>query len=214
MTEEGYETIDRLAARAKSGDRKAFSEIVQRMMNKVVALAHRMTGNRDASLDIAQDTFLAAWENLAEFRGDARFTTWLYRIAYNRGIDQIRREKRITMVPLEGELESSAVAGAEASVMHADLVAGVRRCLKELQKAREREALVLYYLSGKVLREIGDILGKSTGTAKNRVQSAQLKVRRCLERKGFDASSGDRFWTKRQGDEWLGLCLSPQMTEI
>jgi RNA polymerase sigma factor (sigma-70 family) len=64
------------------------------------------------------------------------------------------------------------------------MMEAVRDCINELKNKDERLAILLYYLGGKVYREIGEILGKSTSTAKNRVQSAQDQIKRCLEAKG------------------------------
>jgi DNA-directed RNA polymerase specialized sigma24 family protein len=73
--------------------------------------------------------------------------------------------------------------------MRASVVQAVRDCIQELDHPDEKQAIVLYYLGDKVYREIGDVLGKSTSMARNRVKAAQDKVPRCLERKGIDAVS-------------------------
>ena len=69
--------------------------------------------------------------------------------------------------------------------MRASVMEAVRDCINKLENEDERQAIVLYYLGDKVYKEIGEILGKSTSMARNRVKSAQDKVRRCLERKGI-----------------------------
>jgi len=75
----------------------------------------------------------------------------------------------------------------EEAVMKVSAIEAVRECIDELRNDQEKYAIVLYYMAGKVYREIGEILGKSTSMAKNRVKSAQDKVKRCLERKGIDS---------------------------
>ncbi len=75
----------------------------------------------------------------------------------------------------------------EEALINASVIEAVRECIDELQNDQEKHAIVLYYMAEKVYREIGEILGKSTSMAKNRVRSAQDKVKRCLERKGVDS---------------------------
>ena len=82
------------------------------------------------------------------------------------------------MIPDERE-------NAEQRLARTSDIEAVRDCIRRVQPNEERQALALYYLTGKVLREIGEILGKSTSMAKNYVAAAQEKVKRCLERKGF-----------------------------
>ena len=79
----------------------------------------------------------------------------------------------------EGEDVARAVSRASA-------VEAVRECIDGLESDDEKQAIVLYYLGGKVYREIGEILGKSTSMARKRVQAAQVKVKRCLEGKGVE----------------------------
>ncbi|UCD63015.1 MAG: sigma-70 family RNA polymerase sigma factor, partial [Candidatus Zixiibacteriota bacterium] len=83
-----------LLAGARLGDRDAFSEIVRIMMNPIIALTYKMTQDRDSALDLAQDTFVAAWENLSEFKDEAKLESWLYRIAANKAINHLKRESR------------------------------------------------------------------------------------------------------------------------
>ena len=72
-------------------------------------------------------------------------------------------------------------------MIEASIIEAVRGCIDELENEQEKHAIVLYYIVGKVDREIGEILGKSTSMAKHRVKSAQEKIKRCLERKGINS---------------------------
>src|SRR5262245_723557 len=72
-----------MVRRARGGDEDAFARLVERHQGGVYALLRRMTGDAEEAVDLAQETFLRAWRGLPAFRGDAQFSTWLYRIAYN-----------------------------------------------------------------------------------------------------------------------------------
>src|SRR5690606_8422181 len=92
-----------LARLREMRDRASFEELVRRHRNRVFALALRMTKNVDEALEIVQDTFLSAWRNLPEFRGDAQFGSWVHRIAANFALMKLRHRKVVDAVeePLE-----------------------------------------------------------------------------------------------------------------
>jgi RNA polymerase sigma-70 factor (ECF subfamily) len=132
----------------------------------------------------------------------ASFRTWLFRIARNRCIDVMRRAQRVRILPIvvrvgqedrEGESVPESVLvderqDTEEDVVWASVLDVLRACIEALTDDNERQALLLYYLGGKVYREIGQMLGKSTSTAKNRVQSAQRQLKRCLQANGVDGA--------------------------
>ena len=86
-------TENELVRAAAHGDEAAFGELVRMYENKAYHLALRMCGNAEDACDVAQDAFLAAWRGLPSFRGDAGFSTWLYRLVSNAAIDHLRRTK-------------------------------------------------------------------------------------------------------------------------
>ena len=153
--------------------------------------------------DLVQDVFLRVCRSARTF--DARrasFRTWLFRIARNRCIDVMRSAQRVRWLPIrdreqEGDDLGEAVPESvlvderqdtEGDVAWSGVLDALRECIAALADESERQALLLYYLGGKVYREIGQILNKSTSTAKNRVQSAQEQLKRCLEGKGIYAA--------------------------
>src|SRR5258707_12682987 len=83
-----------LVAASKNGDQDAFAQLVQRYQRRTFNLAFRILQQYDEANEITQETFLAAWQGLPAFRGDARFSTWLYRIAYNCSLKQLEQRKR------------------------------------------------------------------------------------------------------------------------
>src|SRR5436189_2953882 len=83
-----------LVAASKKGDQDAFAQLVQRYQRRVFNLVYRMLQQYEEATETTQETFLAAWQGLSSFRGDARFPTWLYRIAYNCSLKQLEQRKR------------------------------------------------------------------------------------------------------------------------
>src|SRR5436189_6291599 len=83
-----------LVAASQNGDQEAFSQLVQRYQRRVFNLVYRMLRQYEEATEITQETFLAAWQGLPAFRGDALFSTWLYRIAYNCCMKQLEQRKR------------------------------------------------------------------------------------------------------------------------
>src|SRR3989441_12562304 len=81
-------------AASKNGDQDAFAQLVQRYQRRIFNLVYRMLQHYEEAAEITQETFLAAWQGLPAFRGDARFSTWLYRIAYNCCLKQLEQRKR------------------------------------------------------------------------------------------------------------------------
>src|SRR5437660_3507746 len=94
-----------LVAISKRGDQDAFGQLVQHHQRRVFNLVFRMVQQYEEANEVTQETFLAAWQGLPAFRGDARFPTWLYRIAYNCSLKQLelRKRDRALQVALEAE---------------------------------------------------------------------------------------------------------------
>jgi len=83
-----------LIARCRRNDQQAFELLVERYAGRILNLAHRMVGDAMQAEDLMQDTFLSAWRNLPQFRAEARFSTWLYRIATNKCTDWLRSHRK------------------------------------------------------------------------------------------------------------------------
>src|SRR5204863_7736633 len=97
--------VDRLVAAAREGDRAAFDELVRRTYVDTYTLAMRLTADEEDARDVVQETYLRAWKGLKGFRGDAQFTTWLYRITANTAYTAVKRRRRHRTDALETMLE-------------------------------------------------------------------------------------------------------------
>jgi RNA polymerase sigma-70 factor (ECF subfamily) len=161
--------------RARRGDQEAFAAVIRHYDPGLRALAYRLLGNRDLMDDVLQEAYVKAFKALPRFRGDSRLGTWLYRIAYNACLDELRRSRRTEELPLEAELPSGA---AEPG----DLVAGrgdLARALAALP-SEERAAVLLVDAQGFDYRESAQILGIPEGTVASRLNRARASLRMAL----------------------------------
>lgn len=192
-------TDEQLMEQLRSGETDAIDELYQRYARILYGFCYSITRS-DASEDLVHDVFMRVITAARRFNPRrASFRTWVFRIARNRCVDFVRRREKVKFTPLgsgagqddqENSLEDTIMddgVNVEEALINASVIETVRECIDELQNDQEKHAIVLYYMAGKVYREIGEILGKSTSMAKNRVKSAQEKVKRCLERKGVDS---------------------------
>ena len=90
--------LEQLAEQARQGNQRAFSELMKAKMNEIVAMTYKMTGDSQAAADLAQETFIAAWKNLGSFRGDSSISSWLYRIAANKTLNHLKKEKKYLLI--------------------------------------------------------------------------------------------------------------------
>jgi len=185
-------TDEQLMEQLRSGETDAIDELYQRYARTLYAFCYSITRS-EAAEDLVHDVFMRVITAARRFNpGKASFRTWIFRIAHNRCVDFVRRREKVKFIQddEENSLEDTIAddrANLEEAVINASVIEAVRECIDELQNDREKHAIVLYYMAEKVYREIGEILGRSTSMAKNRVKSAQDKVKRCLERKGVDS---------------------------
>jgi len=192
-------TDAQLIARCVVGDdRHAFAELVRRHQSAVRACLRKLTTG-DAALadDLAQETFVLAWRNLKSFRQDARFSTWLYRIATNCWLMHARKRKeellgdRDDAIPDDDDhdamspLTDTAVDHARASTLRIDL----ERAMRVLSEP-ERAAIVQCYHNDLSHEEAAYVLGIPVGTVKTHVLRAKQKLKVAMASWNPDASPG------------------------
>lgn len=181
-------TDEELVARSIRGDADSFNELILRWERPIYALAYRTIGREEDARDVCQETFLRAFRALPGFRGQAKFSSWLYRIALNLCRDFVRRERRAPVVqPPEGVDLIELAAAAEPSESIEDLVA--RQALsRSVEKAmallpeEQRTAIVLKEYHGLTFQEIADLVGCPLSTVKTRLYQGLTVLRRELAR--------------------------------
>ena len=173
-----------IVRRVLEGDVNAFEDLVTEHEKGVYAIAQRMTGNAEDAADMTQETFIKAYNSLSSFRGDSKFSVWLYRIATNVCLDFLRSRSRKPTVSLSVEDD----AGEETQMDIADesqspeqlLERGltrdaVRRGLKSLSP-EYRQILLLREIQGLSYEEIAEALALEVGTVKSRIFRARKRL--------------------------------------
>jgi RNA polymerase sigma-70 factor (ECF subfamily) len=183
----------RLVERYKGGDDSAFTEIMRRYYHRVVAVARQVLRNADEAEEVAQDTFIRAHRGLANFRGEAALSTWLYCIALNLARNHywyfFRRQRQNTfplehVVSADGGLPLTETLPASTpnprrETINSEFVALVRSCMEQLD-APHREILTLRNMLHLSYEEIADALEINVGTVKSRLARAREGLRRLI----------------------------------
>ena len=157
-------------------DRHAFGELVRRHQSAVRACLRKLTaGDHALADDLAQETFLLAYRNLKSFRQEAKFSTWLYRIAYNAFLADLRKTKELPLSDDEDAEEVSASAAAPLA-RTAALSVDLQRAMAVLSDA-ERAAIVQCYHNDLSHEEAAFVLGCPVGTVKTHVLRAKQKLK-------------------------------------
>jgi RNA polymerase sigma-70 factor (ECF subfamily) len=174
-----------LVAASRNGDQDSFAILVQRHQRRVFNLVYRMLQQYEEANETTQETFLAAWQGLPSFRGDARFSTWLYRIAYNCSLKQLEQRKRDyalqTAIHLEQLLtQENEESRANAEIEARDCKALVHEHLSTLP-AKYRIVLVLRHLQDMTYEEMAEILAMPIGTIKTHLFRARNLLKERLE---------------------------------
>ena len=171
-----------------AGDEDAFAELVGRYRNQITSYIYRMTNDYDGAVDLAQETFLRVYRAAGRYQTTHAFSTYIYRIATNLAISELRKRKRRRLVSLTGLLTSNDGHEAmdfnppderplqDASLVDAERREVVKRAIATLPE-KYRAPLVLRDVEGKSYDEIATILQTSEGTVKSRINRARNFLR-------------------------------------
>jgi len=178
-------TERKLIEQASDGDARAIRALYERYSPRVYAVVRRIAGDDMLAEDYAQEAWIRAIRALPTFRGDARFSTWLHRIAVNAALQAVRKAdtRRKRQAPMPDQIEAAPPRG------DALLQKRLERALDDLPEGMRR-VMILHDVEGYTHEEIGDVLGVATGTSKSQLFKARAKMREMLE--GLNESEQDQ----------------------
>ena len=176
----------------QKGEVDAFAVLVERHQKKMLNIAYRMTGDYDEACDVTQEAFIAAYKSIKQFKAEAKFSTWLYRIVINYSknrLKQLRSRSGHEIVSIDDSGEVKSESAGNPSMSHdsnpgidmerREREAHVQQCVNSLD-AEHREVLVLRDIQGFSYDEIKDILKVPDGTVKSRLSRARNALKDCL----------------------------------
>ncbi len=182
---------EKLLSKAARGDTAAFEALIEPHMTAVYNIAYRICRNADDAADAAQDAFLKAFGNISKFKGGAKFSTWLYRIATNSALDTVKRRGRHGAYSLDAEISGedgdilreipSDTPLPQEEAERSEVRREINAALGKLS-ADDRSIIALRDINGMSYREISEILGCSEGTVKSRLSRARQRLREILSK--------------------------------
>ena len=191
--DEMHQTDEELVALAIDGDTDAFNQLVVRWERPIYGLAYRVLGREEDARDVCQEAFLRAFRSIKGFKGQAKFSSWLYRIALNLCRDWMRKERRTGFVqpPEDIELTESRLVDpisetVEDLIIRRDLGRSVSKVMATLSED-QRTAIVLKEYHGLTFQEIADLLECPLSTVKTRLYQGLGVLRRQIDEYGLTA---------------------------
>lgn len=184
-----------MVARALEGSQDAYHEIVRRYERPVFSLVVRMVHDAALAEELAQEVFLKAFRSLGSYDPGRKFSSWLFKIAHNATIDQLRR-KQLDTVSLEGSRDEEDSHGLEQTLPdeaarsprqeaeRTDLAAALEAAVERL-RPEYREVVLLRFVEGEAYREIAEVTGLPLGTVKTYIFRARKELAEHLSEMGF-----------------------------
>ena len=179
-------TDEELVARSKTGDTESFNQLVRRWERPIYALAYRTLGREEDARDVTQETFLRAFRALSGFKGDAKFSSWLYRIALNLCRDWMRKERRAPLVSVPEGVDIEDMAAERGPSESVEDLAARAEIGREVSRAmaylppEQRQAIILKEYHGLTFQEIADLMRCPLSTVKTRVYQGLSTLRKQL----------------------------------
>ena len=167
------------------GDTSAFAALVDRYKDMVFTLSLKMLQNREEAEEAAQDTFIKVYKSLAKFKGQSKFSTWIYQITYNNCLDRLRKQKRSRKVVELDEFTEHEVRSL-ANVLHTIEETERKQLIQKslnLLAAEENFLLTLYYFNEAYLKEISAIMGINENNVKIKLFRSRKKLATILKNK-------------------------------
>ena len=167
------------------GDANAFAVLVDRYKNMIFTLALKMIKNREEAEEVAQDTFIKAYNSLTKFKGDSKFSTWIYRVAYNTCLDRLKKNKKednnISIDEFSAHLIKT-MDNALSALEDNERKQTIQHCLNLLPR-EENFLLTLFYFEDQSLEEIGKIMSINANNVKVKLFRSRQKLAVILKKK-------------------------------
>ncbi|HZJ58046.1 MAG TPA: sigma-70 family RNA polymerase sigma factor [Clostridia bacterium] len=175
-----------LIERSVSGDTDAFGELVLLYDKRIYNYCFRMTNNADDAEDLAQEVFIKVYRNLGSFKGNCKFSTWIYRIAHNTCIDNHRKKRfRLLSLSLQGDEKGEMDIpdkgpSPEEQIVSREQYGLMKECIARL-KPEYKSVIILRDIQNYTYQEISDILEIPLGTVKSNISRARALLRDTLK---------------------------------
>lgn len=176
-------TDQNLIERTLAGETSAFGELVDRYQNFVFSIALRIVKHREEAEEVAQDSFIKAFDSLSRFRGEAKFSSWLYRIVYHKSLDWIKKNKREQSFLLVEEITSKDLDGIQNGLdfmLVEERKEMVGRCIGKLT-GKDATLIELYYFEELAVKEIAEITGLTEDNIKIKLYRSRKKLLNLLK---------------------------------
>ncbi len=167
-----------LIERTLEGETSAFGELVDRHQNFVFSIALQIVKQREEAEEVAQDSFIKAFESLSSFRGDSKFSTWIYRIVYHKSLDRIKKNKREQSFQFVEEFPADEIDGLENGLdimMEQERKEIISRCIASLD-GKDAALIEFYYYEGLSIKEIAEITSLSPDNIKIRLYRSRKQL--------------------------------------
>lgn len=172
-------------AKVLNGDPQAYTFLVNKYKDMVFTLAVRMLRNNEEAEEVAQDAFVKAYAKLNKFKGDSKFSTWLYKVVYNTSLDKLKKLKKDALVvPIENVTERSlhTIDNALEQMQNKERTVAIQQCIA-LLSADERALLTLFYFDEMSLKEIAEVTATSVNNLKVKLFRSRKKLAAIIEAK-------------------------------
>ncbi|WP_299524360.1 sigma-70 family RNA polymerase sigma factor [Winogradskyella sp.] len=167
----------------KNGDTKAYAQLVDRYKDLVYTLALRMLKHKEEAEEVAQDTFIKVFKSLDKFKGDSKFSTWIYRVAYNTCLDNIKKNKKhLNNVAIDEYTfnKLDTIDNALDNIINEEKRDLIKKCINKLPEDSSA-LLTLFYFEELSLEEISKIINVEANTVKVKLFRARKKLAVILE---------------------------------
>lgn len=160
------------------GTTNAFSFLVSRYQKMVYTVVYRVVKNREVAEEVAQDTFIKAYKSLKNYRGEAKFSTWLYTIAYRKSLDVVKKNKHFISIPVIEEISEGEMGLVDDALNYLQAEERKKIIADSIMKLPEDEVVIitLYYFEEKSIKEITKIVGLTTDNIKIKLFRSRKKL--------------------------------------